>query len=177
MYLRLTLAVVRDHPYLRVHVDAAWAGVALSCPEYREMCYLDDINAFADSFCTNFHKACHCWLSCLVTNILQWGLINFDASTLWVRDRKYLTEALDITPPFLRTKQGDAGKSLSDWYLRIQFTMRLGTVIDYRNWHLALGRRFRSLKFWFVLRSYGVEGFQKHIRKVCRTPIRLTSWC
>lgn len=87
----------------------------------------------ADSFCTNFHK---------------WGLINFDASTLWVRDRKYLIEALDITPPFLRTKEGDAG-----------------TVIDYRNWHLTLGRRFRSLKFWFVLRSYGVEGFQKHIRK------------
>lgn len=65
-----------------------------------------------------------------------------------MRDRKYLIEALDITPPFLRTKQGDAG-----------------AVIDYRNWQLALGRRFRSLKFWFVLRSYGVEGFQKHIRK------------
>lgn len=65
-----------------------------------------------------------------------------------MRDRKYLTEALDITPPFLRTKQGDAG-----------------TVIDYRNWHLALGRRFRSLKFWFVLRSFGVAGFQAHIRK------------
>ena len=41
-----------------------------------------------------------------------------------------------------------------------------GTVIDYRNWHLALGRRFRSLKVWFVLRSYGVHGFQKHIREV-----------
>ncbi|KAF9017992.1 hypothetical protein BDZ89DRAFT_1140313 [Hymenopellis radicata] len=125
--------VVKEHPYLRVHVDAAWAGVALSCPEYRQDCFLDEINEFADSFCTNFHK---------------WGLINFDASTLWVRDRKYLTEALDITPPFLRTKQGDAG-----------------TVIDYRNWHLALGRRFRSLKFWFVLRSFGVSGFQAHIRK------------
>ncbi|KAF9018000.1 hypothetical protein BDZ89DRAFT_1165454 [Hymenopellis radicata] len=76
------------------------------------------------------------------------GSNQLDASTLWVRDRKYLTEALDITPPFLRTKQGDAG-----------------TVIDYRNWHLALGRRFRSLKFWFVLRSFGVDGFQAHIRK------------
>jgi hypothetical protein len=41
-----------------------------------------------------------------------------------------------------------------------------GTVIDYRNWHLSLGRRFRSLKVWFVLRSFGVAGFQAHIRKV-----------
>ena len=41
-----------------------------------------------------------------------------------------------------------------------------GTVIDYRNWHLGLGRRFRSLKVWFVLRSYGVQGIQKYIRRV-----------
>ena len=42
----------------------------------------------------------------------------------------------------------------------------LGTVVDYRNWSLALGRRFRSAKLWFVLRSFGVEGYQAHIRKV-----------
>jgi hypothetical protein len=42
----------------------------------------------------------------------------------------------------------------------------LGTVIDYRNWSLALGRRFRSAKLWFVLRSFGVEGYQAHIRRV-----------
>ncbi len=47
---------VKDHPYLRIHVDAAWAGVAFSCPEYREMGYLAEINDVADSFCTNFHK-------------------------------------------------------------------------------------------------------------------------
>lgn len=50
---------------------------------------------------------------------------------------------------YLRTKEGDAG-----------------TVIDYRNWQLSLGRRFRSLKLWFVLRSYGVEGFKGHISSV-----------
>jgi len=87
----------------------------------------------ATSFCTNFHK---------------WGLVNFDCSTLWVRDRTLLTEALDITPPFLRSKEGDSG-----------------LVIDYRNWHLALGRRFRSLKLWFVFRSYGVEGFRNYIKR------------
>jgi len=42
----------------------------------------------------------------------------------------------------------------------------LGTVVDYRNWSLALGRRFRAAKLWFVLRSFGVEGYQAHIRKV-----------
>ncbi|KAG6910564.1 hypothetical protein DXG01_009514 [Tephrocybe rancida] len=82
------------------------------------------------------------------TCYFEWGLVNFDASAMWVRDRKHLTDALDVTPPFLRTKQGDAG-----------------TVIDYRNWHLALGRRFRSLKLWFVLRSFGAEGFRSYIRK------------
>ncbi|KAF8070404.1 pyridoxal phosphate-dependent transferase [Lyophyllum atratum] len=125
--------IVKNIPSLWIHIDAAWAGVALSCPEHRERCHLNTINEFATSFCTNFHK---------------WGLVNFDASTLWVRDRKHLTDALDVTPPFLRTKHGDAG-----------------TVIDYRNWHLALGRRFRSLKLWFVLRSFGAEGFRSYIRK------------
>jgi len=48
-----------------------------------------------------------------------------------------------------------------------------GIVIDYRNWHLSLGRRFRSLKVWFVLRSFGVEGFQANVRKVCRHPAAL----
>ncbi|KAG6866198.1 hypothetical protein C0991_007223 [Blastosporella zonata] len=125
--------IVENHPDLWVHVDAAWAGVALSCPEYREKCHLKAINEFASSFCTNFHK---------------WGLVNLDASALWVRNRKSLTEALNVTPPFLRTKHGDDE-----------------TVDDYRNRHLGLSRRFRSLKLWFVLRSFGAEGFRKHIRK------------
>ncbi|KAF7315233.1 hypothetical protein MIND_00037700 [Mycena indigotica] len=126
-------AALRQHPEVWVHVDAAWAGIALCCPETHETLRLTGINSVADSICTNFHK---------------WGLVNFDCSTLWVRDRRLLTAALDITPPFLRTTHGDAG-----------------TVIDYRNWHLALGRRFRSLKLWFVMRGFGVEGFRKHIRQ------------
>ncbi|TFK45883.1 hypothetical protein OE88DRAFT_1715176 [Heliocybe sulcata] len=125
--------VLREYPNIWLHVDAAWAGMTLSCPEYRETARLEAINNYATSFCTNFHK---------------WGLVNFDASTLWVRERTLLTDALDITPEFLRTKHGDEG-----------------TVIDYRNWHLGLGRRFRSLKVWFVLRSWGVEGVRGYIRK------------
>lgn len=129
----LGAAIKKHYPSIWLHVDAAWAGVTLACPEYREIAQLPGINESADSLCINFHK---------------WGLTNFDASALWVRERKRLIDALDITPEFLRTKEGDTG-----------------TVIDYRNWHLSLGRRFRSLKLWFVLRSFGVEGFQANIRK------------
>ncbi|KAH9967309.1 aromatic-L-amino-acid decarboxylase [Russula dissimulans] len=121
------------YPSIWLHVDAAWAGVTLACPEYREIAQLSGINDYADSICINFHK---------------WGLTNFDTSAFWVRERKRLINALDVTPEFLRTKEGDAG-----------------IVIDYRNWHLSLGRRFRSLKLWFVLRSFGVEGFQAYVRK------------
>jgi len=127
-------ATIREScPFMWLHVDAAWAGVTLACPEYREIAQLPGINEYADSICISFHK---------------WGLTNLDASALWVRERRRLIDALDVTPEFLRSKEGDAG-----------------IVINYRNWHPALGRRFRSLKLWFVLRSFGVEGFQAHIRR------------
>ena len=57
----------------------------------------------------------------------------------------------------------------------------IGTVIDYRNWHLGLGRRFRSLKLWFVLRGFGVKGVQEYIRRVNislpHPPIKGTTLC
>ncbi|GHJ85192.1 hypothetical protein NliqN6_1594 [Naganishia liquefaciens] len=124
--------VLKDFPTVFLHVDAAWAGVCMALPELRAKLQLDAINTYAHSFSTNFHK---------------WGLVAFDATALWVRGRELLTSALDVTPAYLRTAQGDSG-----------------AVIDYRNWQLALGRRFRSLKVWFVLRSYGVEGYQRHLR-------------
>uniref|UniRef100_A0A0W0EX79 Very-long-chain 3-oxoacyl-CoA reductase n=1 Tax=Moniliophthora roreri TaxID=221103 RepID=A0A0W0EX79_MONRR len=92
---------------------------------------------------------------------------NFDASTMWVRDRKSLNEALDYTPTFLRTAQGDAGGRYIFFLVvkSIDNVAYLGTVIDFRNWHLGLGRRYRSVKLWFVLRGFGIEGFQAHVRK------------
>jgi aromatic-L-amino-acid decarboxylase len=65
-----------------------------------------------------------------------------------VRNRLDLTNALDITPTYLRNPYSD-----------------MGTVIDYRNWSISLGRRFRALKIWFVMRSYGLNGMKAHIRK------------
>lgn len=128
-----------------LHVDAAWAGVALALPECRESLRLVEINQHADSFCTNAHK---------------WGLVGFDASLFFVRDKATLNDALDVTPAFLRSRESDAG-----------------TVIDYRNWQMALGRRFRSIKVWFVLRSRGVSGFQQHLRNVSLAVAYLTLGC
>ncbi|KAG2139188.1 pyridoxal phosphate-dependent transferase [Suillus bovinus] len=141
--------VAKHYPSLWLHVDAAWAGVAFACPEYREAYQLPAINEYVDSFCTNFHKVCLLLfrgISLELIDILQWGLIHFDGSCLWVRHRQHLIDALDITPEFLRAKNGNAA-----------------TAIDYRNWHVGLGRRFRSLKFWFGLRARGVKGIQKYI--------------
>ncbi|KAJ5500731.1 3-beta hydroxysteroid dehydrogenase/isomerase [Penicillium expansum] len=82
------------------------------------------------------------------TNMHKWLLVNFDASVLFVRNRLDLTSALDITPTYLRNPYSD-----------------MGNVIDYRNWSISLGRRFRALKIWFVIRSYGLNGMKAHIRK------------
>ncbi|KAK0537224.1 hypothetical protein OC834_000886 [Tilletia horrida] len=124
--------VSRNYPNLWLHIDAAYAGVALALPELRQSSHLDAINAHADSFSTNAHK---------------WGLVQFDCSPVHVKDRAALAGALTITPEYLRTRHGDAGN-----------------VMDLRNMQLSLGRRFRSLKLWFVLRSFGIKGLQQHLR-------------
>ncbi|KKK14095.1 aromatic-L-amino-acid decarboxylase [Aspergillus ochraceoroseus] len=81
-------------------------------------------------------------------NMHKWLLVNFDASLLYVRNRHDLTNFLDITPAYLRNPYSESGQ-----------------VIDYRNWSIPLGRRFRALKIWFVMRSYGLNGLKQYIRK------------
>lgn len=81
-------------------------------------------------------------------NMHKWLLTNFDASCLFIRHRSELTSALSISPSYLRNDHSDKG-----------------LVIDYRDWQIPLGRRFRSLKIWFVLRTYGINGLKAHIRK------------
>ncbi|KAL1856144.1 hypothetical protein Plec18170_004013 [Paecilomyces lecythidis] len=81
-------------------------------------------------------------------NMHKWLLVNFDAGCCFVRNRLDLTTSLDITPAYLRNPYSE-----------------MGTVIDYRNWQISLGRRFRALKIWFVMRSYGLVGLKNHIRK------------
>jgi aromatic-L-amino-acid decarboxylase len=81
-----------------------------------------------------------------VTNPHKWLLTTFDCSAFWVRDRAALVGALSILPEYLRNPATESG-----------------AVVDYRDWHPQLGRRFRSLKLWTVLRSYGLEGLRAHI--------------
>jgi aromatic-L-amino-acid decarboxylase len=80
-------------------------------------------------------------------NMHKWLLANFDASALYVQKRTDLTSALSVTPAYLRNQYSDSG-----------------LVTDYRDWQIPLGRRFRAIKIWFVLRTWGVEGLQEHIR-------------
>src|SRR5215217_2549186 len=117
---------------LYLHVDAAWAGSAMICPEFRHLMAGAEL---ADSFVLNPHK---------------WLFTNFDLSAHFVRDPKALTDVLSLKPAFLRTLGTDG-------------------QVDYSDWSVPLGRRFRALKLWFVIRAYGVE----HLREAIRAHVAL----
>jgi aromatic-L-amino-acid/L-tryptophan decarboxylase len=89
----------------------------------------------------------------------KWMFTNFDCDCFWVADRKTLIETLSILPEYLRNKATESG-----------------AVIDYRDWHIQLGRRFRSLKLWFVIRHYGIEGLQYHIRQHVALARQFADW-
>ncbi|HET9406814.1 MAG TPA: pyridoxal-dependent decarboxylase [Candidatus Sulfotelmatobacter sp.] len=89
----------------------------------------------------------------------KWMFTNFDCNCFWVADRKALIQTLSILPEYLRNQATESG-----------------AVIDYRDWHIQLGRRFRSLKLWFVIRHYGVEGLQYHIREHVRLAQQCAAW-
>ena len=78
----------------------------------------------------------------------KWMFTNFDCDCFYVADREALVRALTVLPEYLRNPATESG-----------------VVIDYRDWQVPLGRRFRALKLWFVIRHYGVEGLQHHIRQ------------
>lgn len=114
---------------LWLHIDAAYAGAAFICPEFRPL--LNGVE-YAHSFNFNPHK---------------WMLVTFDCSALWLRHREDVENAFKVDPLYLK------------------HSFQGGEVPDYRHWGVPLGRRFRSLKLWFVMRLYGVKGIQEYIRK------------
>ena len=111
------------------HVDAAYAGSAMICEEFR---HHQDGLELVDSYVFNPHK---------------WLATNLDCSVMWVADRRPLIGALSVLPPYLHNAASESGQ-----------------VIDYRDWHGPLGRPFRALKLWFVLRCFGAEGLRRMIR-------------
>ncbi len=118
---------VAERHNLYVHVDAAWAGSAMICPEFRSFFAGAER---ADSITFNPHK---------------WMGVNFDCCAHFVRAPEDLVRTLAIQPEFLKTQ----GRN---------------DVINFSEWSVPLGRRFRALKLWFVIRAYGLEGLREIIR-------------
>ncbi len=125
-FLEPVLAVAKDEG-LYTHLDAAWAGAAMICPEYRDA-FWGGVEGF-DSIVFNPHK----WLGA-----------QFDCSVQFLRDPSEQRNTLKIEPEFLKTSGAE--------------------VTNYSEWTIPLGRRFRALKLWFLIRSYGLEGLRSRIR-------------
>jgi aromatic-L-amino-acid decarboxylase len=89
----------------------------------------------------------------------KWMFTNFDCNCFYVADRKALINTLSILPEYLRNQATESGE-----------------VFDYRDWHIPLGRRFRSLKLWFVIRHYGIEGLQFHVRQHVTLAQQFLAW-
>ena len=89
----------------------------------------------------------------------KWLLTNFDCDAFWVADRAELVGALSVLPEYLRNAASESG-----------------AVLDYRDWGVPLGRRFRALKLWAVLRWYGAEGLREHVRTGVAQAQRLAGW-
>jgi aromatic-L-amino-acid decarboxylase len=89
----------------------------------------------------------------------KWMFTNFDCDCFYVADRDALIRTLSVLPEYLRNRATESG-----------------AVFDYRDWHIPLGRRFRALKLWFVIRHYGVEGLRHHVRRHVELAQRFASW-
>ncbi len=124
------VAVAKAHD-LYTHVDAAWAGSAMICPEFRKL--WDGVDN-ADSVVFNPHK----WLG-----------VQFDCAVQFLRDPAPQIRSLGLRPDYLQTLGQDE-------------------IVNFNEWTVPLGRRFRALKIWFVLRAYGLEGLRVRIRNHVR---------
>jgi len=89
----------------------------------------------------------------------KWMFTNFDCDCFWVADRAALIQTLSVLPEYLKNQATASG-----------------AVFDYRDWQIPLGRRFRSLKLWFVIRHYGIEGLQHHIRRHVELAQEFAHW-
>ncbi|OMO92348.1 Pyridoxal phosphate-dependent decarboxylase [Corchorus olitorius] len=112
-----------------VHVDAAYAGSACICPEFRH--FINGVEG-ANSFSLNAHK---------------WLFTTLDCCCLWLKDPTSLIKSLSTNPEYLKNKASDSKQ-----------------VVDYKDWQITLSRRFRAMKLWLVLRSYGAANLRNFLR-------------
>jgi aromatic-L-amino-acid decarboxylase len=131
------------------------------CREYGVWLHVDAAYAGAAGVCPEFtwinegveYADSYCF------NPHKWLLTGFDCDVLWIADREAMLRATSLTPAYLRDAASESGQ-----------------VIDYRDWQVPLGRRFRALKLWFVLRWYGAEGLRAHIRSGVALAQEFASW-
>lgn len=124
--------------------------IAAICDEHNLWFHVDAAMSGTAALCPEFrhfqqgveHADSYCF------NPHKWMFTNFDCDCFYVADRKALINTLSILPEYLKNQATESG-----------------AVFDYRDWQIPLGRRFRSLKLWFVIRHYGVKGLQFHVRQ------------
>src|SRR5271163_4015164 len=135
--------------------------IAPICRDHNLWLHVDSAMSGTAALCPEFrfiHDGVECADS-YTFNPHKWMFTNCDCSVLYVADRKHLIQTLSVLPEYLRNQATESG-----------------AVIDYRDWHIPLGRRFRSLKLWFVIRHYGIEGLQHHIREHVRLAQQFAGW-
>jgi len=135
--------------------------IARICHDHNIWLHVDAAMSGTAALCPEFrhihsgveHADSYCF------NPHKWMFTNFDCDVFYVADRKALIQTLSVLPEYLRNQATESG-----------------AVIDYRDWHIPLGRRFRALKLWFVLRHYGIEGLQHHIREHVALAQEFAGW-
>jgi aromatic-L-amino-acid decarboxylase len=135
--------------------------IADACAEHGAWLHVDAAMAGTATLCPE-HRGLHAGIEradswCF--NPHKWMFTNFDCDCFWVADRAALVRALSILPEYLRNAATESGK-----------------VIDYRDWQVPLGRRFRALKLWLVIRRFGVEGLRSRVRRHVQVAAALEGW-
>lgn len=136
-------------------------AIARVCREHKLWLHVDAAMSGTAALCPEFRYT-HAGLEMTDSycfNPHKWMFTNFDCDCFYVADRKTLIQTLSVLPEYLRNKATETG-----------------AVIDYRDWQIPLGRRFRALKLWFVIRHYGVEGLQHHVRQHVELAQQFATW-
>ncbi len=135
--------------------------IARICGEHKLWLHVDAAMSGTAALCPEFRPP-HAGIESADSycfNPHKWMFTNFDCDCFYVADRKALIQTLSVLPEYLRNQ-----------------ATATGAVIDYRDWQIPLGRRFRALKLWFVIRHYGVEGLQHHIRQHVAWAQQFADW-
>jgi aromatic-L-amino-acid decarboxylase len=154
--------------FVCANVGSTSSGALDPLPEIGRICRQDDLWFHVDAAMQGAATICPEFRYILdgveladsyTFNPHKWLFTNFDCNCFFVADRQGLINALSILPEYLRNQATESGE-----------------VFDYRDWQVPLGRRFRALKLWFVIRHYGVEGLQYHLRRHIELAQQFAGW-